>query len=315
MPVIDFKEISEAHVASGDQDSFEMFARDFFDYLGYKIVGNPDRGADGGKDFMVEEKRVGVGGESYVRWLVSCKHKAHSGSSVKPTDESNIRDRVEANGCCGFIGFYSTLPSSGLARNIEGLSNKIETQVFDKERIENHLLRSANGVLLAKRYFPDSVKKWQIENTEPAKIFSDDPELACEYCGKDLLKPSPSGIIVFWKRVREDYEKEPQWHEEIYWCCKGHCDRMLSAERRRKGIIDGWEDIPDVMIPHMYIKWVISTINGLRNGTMYSDQAFSAFKIFMLNIYPFVSRHLNESEKERLDALRTIPAELGGLGY
>lgn len=113
MPVLEFTELREAHIASGEQDSFEMFARDFLDYLGYRIIGNPDRGADGGKDLVVEEKRVGVGGESCVRWLVSCKHKAHSGSSVKPPDEPNIRDRVEANNCKGFLGFYSTLPKLG----------------------------------------------------------------------------------------------------------------------------------------------------------------------------------------------------------
>jgi hypothetical protein len=56
-------------------------------------------------------------------------------------------------------------------------------------------------------------------------------------------------------------------------------------------------------------------MNELRNGTLYSDPAFSALKKYMLNIYPFVSRHINESEKKRLGDLMTIPAHLGGLGY
>src|SRR5690242_19978493 len=84
MAALDFKEIPEAHLASGLQDTFELFARVFLAFLGYQVEGNPSRGADGRKDVVVVEKRSGVGGETRVRWLVSCKHKAHSGASVKP---------------------------------------------------------------------------------------------------------------------------------------------------------------------------------------------------------------------------------------
>lgn len=84
MPVLDFKEIPEAHKATGLQDTFELFSRDFLAFLGYKIISDPDRGADGGVDIIAEEKRTGVGGETIIRWLVSCKHKAHSGNSVNP---------------------------------------------------------------------------------------------------------------------------------------------------------------------------------------------------------------------------------------
>jgi hypothetical protein len=58
MALINFKEIPEAHIASGEQDRFEMFGRDFLEYLGYKILSDPDRGADGGVDIVVEERRV-----------------------------------------------------------------------------------------------------------------------------------------------------------------------------------------------------------------------------------------------------------------
>lgn len=311
MPVLDFTEMPEAHTASGEQDSFEMFARELLAHLGYRIVGNPNRGADGGKDLIAEEKRVGVGGESIIKWLVSCKHKAHSGNSVRPADESNIRDRVESNACQGFLGFYSTLPSSGLTTKIDGLKHKLEAQVFDKEIIESHLLRSSDGIEIAKRYFPVSIKKWQTENPEPIKIFSEEPQLVCAYCGKDLLKPKFSGIIVCWEKIKEDYV------EEVYWCCKGHCDKaLLSAHLSRgKEIVDGWKDIPDIIIPHMFIKWVIVTLNELKDGTRYSDAAFAKLKEFLLNIYPFVARDLTTDEEKRLGSLMQIPSHLGGLGY
>lgn len=78
MPQLDFKEIPQANLANGKQDTFEMFAREFLELVGYKVLSGPDRGSDLGRDLIVLETRSGVGGETYVRWLVSCKHKAHS---------------------------------------------------------------------------------------------------------------------------------------------------------------------------------------------------------------------------------------------
>lgn len=83
MPILDFKEIPSSSSGAA-RDQFELFAREFLDLVGFKIVTGPDRGADAGRDLIVEEIRAGVVGETRVRWLVSCKHKAHSGGSVTP---------------------------------------------------------------------------------------------------------------------------------------------------------------------------------------------------------------------------------------
>ncbi len=66
MSVLDFKEIPEAHIASGEQDKFELFARDFFEQLGYKIIREPGRGADGGADLIIEEERKGIAGSTTI---------------------------------------------------------------------------------------------------------------------------------------------------------------------------------------------------------------------------------------------------------
>ena len=45
MPCINFCEIPEAHIASGNQDSFELFARDFLtEILSFEILSEPSRG-------------------------------------------------------------------------------------------------------------------------------------------------------------------------------------------------------------------------------------------------------------------------------
>lgn len=317
MPVLDFKEIPEAHKATGLQDTFELFARDFLSFMGYKIISHPDRGADGGADIIVEEKRTGVGGETIVRWLVSCKHKAHSGNSVNPNDDGNILDRVSSKKCHGFIGFYSTLSSSGLSGVLEGIKDRIEFQIYDRERIEKELVHSARGLEVAERYFPVSLAAWKTNNPEPAKIFADEPSLKCKVCSKELLDKEDKGVITLWQNRRVDYEKEPEHFKHIFWTCRGNCDRALSKYIRANtaGLTDGWEDIGDVMMPTVFIKWVISILNEMKGGTIYSDEAFNQLKQFLLNVYPFACRHLTDKEKERVQSLMMIPSYLGGLGY
>ncbi|EHI9241255.1 restriction endonuclease [Vibrio vulnificus] len=316
MAVLDFKEIPEAHVASGLQDTFELFARDFLAFIGYKIITDPDRGADGGVDLVVEETRTGVGGETKIKWLVSCKHKAHSGRSVSPQDDGNIRDRVEANDCQGFIGFYSTLASAGLAGNLDGMRS-VESQVFDHEKIEGNLLHSAKGLEIAERYFPISLDQWRTNNPEPARIFVDEPSLSCKICKKELFDQDDKGIVTLWSKLRTDYENEPKTFEYVYWTCRGRCDDVLRHVVRNKNpnVIDGWEDISDVMMPTIFIKWVMSIMNEIKAGVIYSDEAFENLKTFMLNVFPYISRHLTDKEKERIKSLGMIPDYLGGLGY
>lgn len=313
MPVLDFKEIPPPNTGRGDQDTFELFTRDFFSYLGYKVLEGPDRGADGGRDVLLEETRPGPGGQTHLKWLVSCKHKAHSGKSVTPEDEMDVRDRIEKFGCQGFIGFYSTLSSTGLAGKLKQSALKVEVQVFDHEKIEGKLLHSSGGLKLAQRYFPQSIEKWTGENPKPAEIFSQNPELKCENCRKDLHAPKSHSIIVIWSKLGKDYEVKESI-EDIYWCCKGFCDDALGSQRRKKGLSDGWEDIPDVMIPTVYVKWIMTVFNELHSGTRYSDRAFEKLKSFLLATYPFVARSLTTKEKERMKMLMMIPSYLGGMG-
>lgn len=47
MALIDFTEIPKANIADGKQDMFELFAREFFNALGFSIVEDPDRGRMG----------------------------------------------------------------------------------------------------------------------------------------------------------------------------------------------------------------------------------------------------------------------------
>ena len=164
MTALDFREIPSPQ--SGlDRDQFELFAREFLIQEGFTIVEGPDRGPDGGRDIVAEETRSGPGGNSTLRWLVSCKHKAHGGGSVTPIEEANIRDRLETHNCTGFIGFYSTVPSSGLSANLRALQPRFGLLLYDAVSVERKLLDTPRGRTLAARFMPTSFNLW-IQNSQ-----------------------------------------------------------------------------------------------------------------------------------------------------
>lgn len=311
--VLDFTEIPPANGVDGQQDIFELFARDYLENIGFEIVSGPDRGADGGRDILAIEKRLGKFSSTDVKWLVSCNHKAHTGQSVKPNDEKDIIDRINQFGANGFIGFYSTIVSSGLSDRLESYKNDYEIEILDQAKIEKELLKPENFDI-AKRYFPVSSKKWY-DNNKPAKVFSTYEPLLCEVCHKDLLiedgNKKPSGIIAFVNR-NIDREKEldaPDEHVlDVYAACKGRCDRTLEHYWLQKGGTTGWKDITDLVSPLEFLSWNMSILNELRNNkVIYEDKAFKKLKLHILSLAQLVVREVTPEELERYKVLQSLP--------
>ena len=299
--VLDFKEIPQANKGSGVQDTFELFTRDFLTFLGYRIVQDPDRGADGKKDLIVDEVIKGITSEYTVRWLVSCKHYAHSGNAVKDSDEINISDRLKQHHCNGFMGVYSTLAATSLSGMLQGQENYI---IFDHEKIESYLLDNLDGHRIACRYFPESFKKYQLENPTPAKIFDEEAELYCEYCGKNLLLESEHGNYVLLKE--EDLENGGfgKQYKDMYFACYGECDHELKSICQEKGLSDlGWESIDDICNPAIWISKIMAFLNGIQQDQDMDDVAFEKMKKLFINTYPYVARHLTQKENMRVRSL------------
>jgi len=275
--MIDFKELSHT------DDTWELFARDFLSERGFVIESPPDRGPDGGKDLLITERLRGNLNNYHFRWLVSCKHFATAGSAVSERDEPNILERVSSFRADGFLGFYSTLPSSGLNSRLKALRDEGKIKdysIFDHRVIENLLITIDYSHLLM-RYFPISYKQ-----VKPLHLLGDVYEpLLCRACGKDLLMAmfqseySANIVQVFeWEK-----EKNINHIQDIYVCCKGKCDSSLESSVRAANLLSSWEDLTDLIIPINFIRYICAVMNRMRAGyDVYTDKAFENEKTILI---------------------------------
>lgn len=297
--MIDFKEI-------GDGESWELFARDFLKELGYTIEVPPDRGADGGRDIIVTENLSGHLGTYSFRWIVSCKHFAVSGKSVNNDEEKNLLERVKKFKAQGFIGFYSTIVSSGLNDTLVRLKESGDISdfaIFDHKMIESKLIKKGSSQIL-QRYFPESYKK-----IKPLHLILDNYQpLECGYCGKDLLaEENLEDTMVGFVHDPEKGE-DISYIEDIYWAHKGKCDRTLESRARTKGLCTSWNDIADLSTPLCYLKFLFGIMNNLEAcNDEYSEHAFKKLREFILAVSQRTLREITEEERERFKDLQQIP--------
>ncbi len=305
MGILNFKEIPEAHGngENGLKDTFELFAESFFISLGFKILVAPSRGTDNGKDLIIEESIQGKldSSEQKVKWLVSCKHKAHTGNSVKPDDEQHLLERISLHKCDGFIGFYSTLASSGLDALISGLPNhgNIKTKVFNVENIEAVLLQSRSGIDLVERFFPQSFLQWRTENPEKAKLFKDGEfELKCMCCNENLIKNN-SVTGNYYLIVNLDNSNNVV---DVRWSCNGKCDDYLNKGNHKKNLTEFWDHIECKATPVTYLMFIMEILNKIQNKSyVFSDDAFKNIRHLICAIYPLVARNMTTKEQDILD--------------
>lgn len=165
MGILDFREICSGNSAhnsvkyapngvSNYPDDFELFCQEFFVQVKrFRIFRSVSNGPDLGIDLGVEEFTP----KGKIKWLVSCKHYAHSGGYVSDNVERSITERVASWECDGFIPFYTGIPTSTLSQHILGAAKFVLVEMFYKDRIEKELLESPAGCELAARYFPKSM--------------------------------------------------------------------------------------------------------------------------------------------------------------
>lgn len=299
--MIDWTEIA-------DGDAWELFARDFLVAKGYVIEVGPSRGADGGKDLLVSEQLKGVASSRKFTWLVSCKHNATSNSSVGPSQESDILDRLKQHKADGFLGFYSTVSSTGLMTRLDTLKTSGDIDdylIFDHRIIEGHFAREGMSKI-AMQHFPKGYAALRPIQT----IFAKYEPLRCEICDKDVLFESftePYSAIIVHAKALDDKVKHPAPIESVHVCCKGACDTTLQTWLFARKFTTAWEDIGDLLNPLFFLKNMISYMNALHIGeSKFTPDAHEKLKQVYIRLAQRTLRELSAEDKKRVVDLSAI---------
>jgi hypothetical protein len=166
--MIDFNELPQ------DGTALEQLTRELLLVAGLSPQWT-GRGPDQGRDLIAEETATGPLGSFRRRWLVQCKHFAHSARSVSRNDIPSVVDDCRQVNADGYLLVCATYPSSGVAQKLSEISNdpsnRLITSVWDNVEIEKRL-REPRGFALAHIFFPISMQDtpWRVYNTDsPSK--------------------------------------------------------------------------------------------------------------------------------------------------
>ena len=132
---------------------------------------------------------------------------------------------------------------------------------------------------------------------EPVRIFSDDPQLNCECCGKNLLEGSNLGNYIVFKSSDDNYAA-------IRYACKEHDSNVTDNANQEDLKDDGWDDVDDMLLPTIWIKKLMAFMNELYTSRdKVSAQYFDDVKKLFLNTFPYIARDMS---KEEIDRVRKI---------
>lgn len=157
-----------------DGTLFEQLVREMLLRSGFEVHWT-GVGPDGGRDLVATEAVSGPLRPFNRKWLVSCKHKAHSGASVVMADIPSLIDDCAAVGAEGFLLACSTQPASSVVKRLEEIQNKgaLQTLFWDAIEIERRL-DVPELFPLIHQFLPRSAqaRPWRIHNTDSPSFWA-----------------------------------------------------------------------------------------------------------------------------------------------
>lgn len=160
--MLDFKELPK------DGNDFELLIRELLFKMGYRVYWS-GKGPDGGKDLICIEEFDSNIMPSERKWLIQCKHTAHSEKAVGIGDLDDIIDSCVQHDATAYLLVCSTYPSSTVVNRLEGItkSSKFEATYWDSVTLER-MLKTPQTWPIAQRFFPISAnsENWQVYATE-----------------------------------------------------------------------------------------------------------------------------------------------------
>ncbi|WP_346883643.1 restriction endonuclease [uncultured Algibacter sp.] len=120
--MLNFKELSL------DGNQLELLVREILLTKGYRVQWS-GKGPDGGKDLICWEHRDSEFINDTKKWLIQCKHNAHSGKAVGIKDLDDITDSCSHHDVQGYLLVCGTYPSSKVVERLEGITNNQKNNI------------------------------------------------------------------------------------------------------------------------------------------------------------------------------------------
>ena len=161
--MIDFRELPK------DGRAFEQLIREILLVTGLHPQWT-GQGADQGRDIVATERLEGPLQVIEQKWLVQCKHFAHSGESVGRNHVGSFDSDCRQISANGYLLAVSTQPSSGLIIKLKELADQshmpLQIKVWDSVDIEK-LLTEPRLFSLGHLFFPQSFSNtpWKLYNS------------------------------------------------------------------------------------------------------------------------------------------------------
>lgn len=157
--IIDFEELLSAVPGEGLEQLVRLLAR----RKGLSPAWS-GRGSDQGRDLILSETLIGPLTRERVTWLVSCKDKAKSRTSVTERElpSPSIKDKVAQHKANGFLLVTTTTVSTGAKALLDSLDKSnggdLHILIWDASELTSMLLQPDNQDLL-KQFLPTSYQR------------------------------------------------------------------------------------------------------------------------------------------------------------
>ena len=138
-----------------DGEDFELLCRDVLESYGSEILSEPTRGPDQKKDLVIQIKSEdALGNTETSKYLVQCKHKAHSGKSVLEPEIGDFRSACLLHKTDGYFLITSTIASVTVANNLnaENEGGSLKTIIWDGKKLAGKIESSTNSVQIIEKY-------------------------------------------------------------------------------------------------------------------------------------------------------------------
>lgn len=206
-------------------EEFEHLCEELLVQQGLNILARSSRGPDRGADIIASQiLEDNIGFRQEYRILIECKHFAKSGRSVRESDVGNIIERTISNNCNKYLLITSTVPSSSLAYQINGINSNpsipISASYWSRHNLDKFISESKD---LKDKYF---ILK------EPEKTTTDETDINLNIIAVHLHPDFASelhDIIELWNESQDKISfipiRPPRLFEEILLSKKElHCD-------------------------------------------------------------------------------------------